>query len=286
MKRVLYMSILLFLPLVNSFGNEMPNTKPLVNVNDTNTVVGDNITGGLFFGLSAGADFINNHFKTDQNLTSYNYSKDGEKAGNTPSFSGFNLEGKLGLIKTTKNIGIRIYGYYGRAWDSMETFGLQYTPINANSYYESAYLDSEYYGGMLDILFGGFQTGDITGYFSIGGGYQFTHYKLSGTVSLGYANTYFLDDDIYRSNLSGNEYIQSPVANIGGGVIVNKHHMFEINLRYLFINPIFINDSETKMIGTAGFPIYKKNIPDNTPITIRESIGYNFNLTFNYMYIF
>lgn len=267
-----------------SFGDEVPSNKPLTIENAVDRPISNNLTWGLFFGLTLGTDLIKNNFDTNVNLTPYNYSKDGTDAGEKPSFGGINIEGKLGFIKTTKNMGFRIYGYYGRAWDSMETFGLDYTPVNADGYYENAYLDASYYGAMVDLLFAGFQDTNVTMYFSIGGGYQFTDYKLRGKVSLGYKNSALLDDDIYRSNLSGNSLIQSPVANIGMGVMLNKHHLFEINLRYLFVNPIFVSESQTDLVGTAGSSVQKKYIPDNTPITIRESIGYNMNLTFSYIY--
>lgn len=268
------------------FGDEFTGDKPQIIQDQVVAPTSNNITWGLFFGLTLGADFIKNDLDTNVNLTSYNYSKDGTDAGKYPSFGGINIEARLGLIKTTKNIGFRIYGYYGRAWDSMESFGLSYTPVNADGYYENAYLDAKYYGGMIDFLFGGFQYNDSTVYFSVGGGYQLTSYRLTGNVGLGYKNNDFLDDDIYRSSLSGDRFIQSPVANIGIGAMINKHHLFEINLRYLFINPIFVSESKTELVGTAGSSAYQKSIPDDTPITIRESIGRNMNLTFSYMYKF
>lgn len=276
--------------LISSFtysvADEATSKKPLMPQDKVAKPVGDNITWGLFFGLSLGVDFIKNHPNTDVNLTSYNYSKDGTDAGGHPSFNGINAEAKIGLLKTTKNFGLRMYGYYGRAWDSMRSFGLNYTPLNADEYYENAYLNAEYYGGMIDLLFGGFQDSDNTMYFSIGGGYQLTNYKLSGNIALGYKNNAFLDDDIYSASLSGDKFIQSPVANIGMGVLLSKHHLFEINLRYLFINPVFLSESQTNLVGTAGSMVHNKPIPDNTPITIKQTIGYNMNLTFNYMYKF
>lgn len=269
-----------------SFADEMYSQKPSTIQDQVVKPTDNNITWGLFFGVTLGTDFIKNNLSTDVNLTSYNYSKDGTDAGQNPSFGGINGEARLGLIKTTKNIGFRVYGYYGRSWDFMESFGLSYTPINADGYYENAYLDAQYYGGMIDFLFGGFQDADTTVYFSVGGGYQLTNYKLTGNIGLGYKNNDYLDDDLYRSSLSGNRFIQSPVANIGVGAMINKHHLFEINLRYLFINPTFLSESKTDLVGTAGSSLYKKYIPDNTPITIRQSISYNMNLTFNYMYKF
>lgn len=276
--------------LISSFtysvADEVLNSSPLGPQDTALNPTENNITWGLFFGLTLGVDFIKNYPNTDTNLTSYNYSKDGTEAGKYPSFNGINTEAKIGLIKTTKNFGFRMYGYYGRGWDSMESFGLDYTPLNADGYYENAYLDTEYYGGMIDLLFGAFQDSGITGYFSIGGGYQFTNYKLSGKIGLGYKNNSFLDDDIYNASLSGTKFIQSPVANVGMGFLISKHHLFEINLRYLFINPVFVSESQTNLVGTAGSSVYQKTIPDNTPIMIKQTIGYNMNLTFNYMYKF
>lgn len=283
MKKLVCIFILIS-SLSYSFADEAPINSPLMNKDDVDKPTGNNITWGLFFGLTLGTDFIGSNLHTNLNLTSYNYSKDGTDAGKNPSFGGINAEAKIGLVKTAKNVGFRIYGYYGRGWESMDTFGLNYTPINADGYYENAYLDAEYYGGMIDLLFAGFQDSNITTYFSIGGGYQITNYKLSGNISLGYRNGAFLDDDIYRSSLSGDKLTQSPVANIGMGIMIDKHHFFEVNLRYLFVNPIFVSESQTDLVGTAGSSVYQKYIPNNTPIGIRESIGYNMNLTFNYIY--
>lgn len=267
-----------------SLAEQMPINSPAIV--DENKPLTNNITWGLFFGMTLGFDMARNDLNTDANLTSYNYSKDGTESKKSPSFGGFSAEAKVGLIKTAKNFGFRIYGYYGATWDSMQSFGLNYTPINADDFYEDAYLEGKYYGGIIDLLFGNFQDGDNSVYFSIGGGYQITNYNLSGKVSLGYKYGYDLDNDIYRASISGNKIIQSPVINVGMGFMTNKHHLFEVNLRYLFVSPTFITDSQTQLVGTSGSSFYNQHIPNNTPITIRETISRNININVSYMYKF
>ncbi|PAF54039.1 hypothetical protein BKH42_02170 [Helicobacter sp. 13S00482-2] len=285
MKKRLYVFLMLIFPFTCSFSSQIPD-KTSATPSNKNTSKESNITGGLFFGLSLGRDSMLNVLNTTENLTAYHYNKDGKESDKNPSFDGISVEARLGLIKTTEFVGLRIYGYYGKAWDDMLTLGLRYTPLNAASYYQTADLDAEYYGGMIDILFGDFETEDMSIYFFLGGGYQFTDYKLTGKVSLGYEDNRQLDDDIYKSSVSANKMIQSPVANIGMGVMIAKHHLFEFNCRVLFTNPTFFNESKTQLVGVAGLPIYKKHIPDDTTITIRESISYNYNLALSYMYIF
>ncbi|PAF42641.1 hypothetical protein [Helicobacter sp. 11S03491-1] len=252
----------------------------------SNPSKGNNITGGLFFGAAFGFNKIYNDFTMPAGFQTYEFKDSKTNSENLVSSDGFAFEAKIGLMKTFKNVGIRVYGYYGKAYNAYATLGNSPKAYNSDNYIHYGYIDSDYYGGMFDLMIGSFQSDDFAPYFMLGGGYQFTHYGLAGSISLGDMNGN--DIDIYHTGNSAELRTKSPVIHVGFGAMSGKHHIIEMDLRLLFDAPKI---DSTSSIGydTSYVPFASTNSPlrhkDGDLINITNQF-LNAALLMSYSYLF
>lgn len=249
----------------------------------------NNIVGGLFIGISGIREKMNNSLEFSPDLKTYGVDNREEIHRNSSEINGFGFEGRLGLMKTFSNVGIRIYGYYGMSFAKFDTLGIKPT-VSLDRYVETAFLDTRYYGGIAELMIGSFQSQEVTFYFIAGGGYQFTDYSMNGTISIA-------DEKITAVNYKADLYhagnrakifkYESPLVSVGVGMIINQHHMFEFGLRYLFNNPYMLTSSPlaydiTSYTVTLGSHSYD----EDDSVKIKNNLVNHFHASLSYIFLF
>ncbi|PAF52501.1 hypothetical protein [Helicobacter sp. 13S00477-4] len=303
MKKIFYCVILISSILSVNAQEKPPASPPAPTKVSDDEPKENNITGGLFIGFSYGGDLIYDDVKLPNNLYTYNV-KD-KKPNYLDSFNpdGIGFEARLGLIKTFKNIGLRAYAYYGKSWLSYESLGfnerISSLIVGTDDFIQTGYLDVQYYGGIIDLMLGAFQSKGFSAYFTLGGGYQYTNYTSAGTFSVGDKNNDATSifsgktvTDIYsgRNKASVVEYA-SPVVSLGLGAISGKHHMLEANMRYIINTPTIDAYTTVAYEGTAykGIDLtttHTKRYNDDEHIMIQNNIMIHLNFMLSYSYIF
>lgn len=248
----------------------------------------NNIVGGLFIGISGIRGKMNNSLEFNPDLKTYGVSNREEVQRNSSEIKSFGFEGKLGLMKTFSNIGIRIYGYYGMSFGEFDTLGIKPT-VSLKPYIETAFLDTRYYGGIAELMIGSFQSQEVNFYFIAGGGYQFTDYSMSGTISVADEMTSpnYKADLYHAGNRAKTFKYESPLVSLGVGMIFNQHHMFEFGLRYLFNNPYMLASSRltydiTRYTVTPGTHSYD----ENDSVNIKNNLTDHFRVSLSYIFLF